>query len=76
MNITAAMIVRAMTAVASVCAYVPLYLCELFIFKIVGDKWDVKCLLSNGANPESYDPSLTHLLNLENSKAYFRMSSV
>ena len=44
--------------------------------KIVGDKWDVKCLLSNGANPESYDPSLTHLLNLENSKAYFRMGNI
>lgn len=44
--------------------------------KIVGDKWEIKCLLSNGANPESYDPSLTHLLNLENSKAYFRIGNV
>lgn len=44
--------------------------------KIAGDKWDVKCLLSNGANPESYDPSLTHLLNLENSTAYFRIGNI
>ena len=44
--------------------------------KIVGDKWEIKCLLSNGANPESYDPSLTHLLNLENSKAYFRIGYI
>lgn len=42
----------------------------------MGDKWEIKCLLSNGANPESYDPSLTHLLNLENSKAYFRIGNV
>lgn len=44
--------------------------------KIAGDNWDVKCLLSNGANPESYDPSLTHLLNLENSAAYFRIGNI
>lgn len=44
--------------------------------KIAGDKWDVKCLLSNGANPESYDPSLTHLLNIENSTAYFRIGNI
>lgn len=49
---------------------------KYFLEKIAGDKWDVKCLLSNGADPESYDPSMTHLLNLENSKAYFRMGNI
>lgn len=44
--------------------------------KIAGDKWDVKCLLSNGANPESYDPGLTHMLSLENSAAYFRIGNI
>lgn len=44
--------------------------------RIAGDKWDIKCLLSNGANPESYDPSLTHLLSLENSTAYFRIGNI
>ncbi|WP_300300363.1 zinc ABC transporter substrate-binding protein [uncultured Muribaculum sp.] len=44
--------------------------------QIVGDKWDVKCLLGNGANPESYDPSMTHLLNLEKSKAYMRIGNI
>ncbi len=44
--------------------------------QIVGDKWDVRCLLTNGANPESYDPSMTHLLNLENSKAYMRIGNI
>lgn len=44
--------------------------------KITGDKWDIKCLLSNGANPEFYDPSLSHLINLENCKAYFRIGNI
>lgn len=44
--------------------------------RIVGDKWDVKCLLGNGANPESYDPGMTHLINLETSKAYMRMGNI
>lgn len=49
---------------------------KYFLEKIAGDKWEVKCLLSNGANPETYDPSMTHLLNLETSKAYFRMGNI
>ncbi|MDE6191718.1 MAG: zinc ABC transporter substrate-binding protein [Muribaculum sp.] len=49
---------------------------KYFLEKIAGDRWEVKCLLSNGANPESYDPAMTHLLNLESSKAYFRMGNI
>lgn len=49
---------------------------KYFLEKIAGDKWEIKCLLSNGANPESYDPAMTHLLNLESSKAYFRMGNI
>lgn len=49
---------------------------KYFLEKIAGDKWDVKCLLSNGADPESYDPAMTHLLNLESSSAYFRMGNI
>lgn len=44
--------------------------------KIVGNKWEVKCLLNNTANPESFDPGMTHLLNLESSKAYFRIGNI
>lgn len=44
--------------------------------QIVGDKIDVRCLLANGGNPESYEPSLTHLMNLERSEAYFRIGNV
>lgn len=38
--------------------------------QIVGDRYDVNCLLADGANPETYDPSMTRLLNLERSSAY------
>lgn len=50
---------------------------QKFLLKqLAGDKWEVKCLLSNSADPESYDPSLSHLMNLENSDAYFRIGNI
>lgn len=49
---------------------------KYFLEKIAGDKWEIKCLLSNGGSPETYDPAMTHLLNLESSKAYFRMGNI
>ncbi len=47
-----------------------------FLEKIVGDKYDVLCLLSQGSNPEAYEPSFSHLINLESSKAYFCMGNI
>lgn len=47
-----------------------------FLEKIAGDKYDVLCLLTQGANPESYEPSFSHLINLEKSKAYFCMGNI
>lgn len=44
--------------------------------QIAGDRWEVRCLLANGANPESYDPGMTHLLNLEMSAAYMRIGHI
>lgn len=49
---------------------------KYFLEKIVGDKIDVKCLLATGGNPETYEPSLTHLMNLENSEAYFMIGNL
>lgn len=43
---------------------------------IVGDKMKVNCLLSNGADPETYDPSMTHLMNVEHSVAYFQIGHI
>lgn len=47
-----------------------------FLERIVGDKYDVLCLLTQGSNPESYEPGFNHLINLERSKAYFRMGNI
>lgn len=44
--------------------------------KIVGDAYNVRCLLSNGGNPESYDPSFANLLNTEKSVAFLRMGNI
>lgn len=47
-----------------------------FLEKIVGDKYDVLCLLAQGSNPESYEPSFNHLVNLEKSDAYFCIGNI
>lgn len=44
--------------------------------KIVGDKIQVRCLLTNGANPETYDPAMTHMLNLQKSLGYLRIGNI
>ncbi|MEG0010581.1 MAG: zinc ABC transporter substrate-binding protein [Muribaculaceae bacterium] len=44
--------------------------------KIVGDKIDIMCLLSQGSNPEAYEPNFSHLINLEKSDAYFRIGNI
>lgn len=44
--------------------------------QIVGDRMQVRCLLANGANPETYDPSMTHMINLQKSAAYLRVGNV
>lgn len=42
-----------------------------FLEKIVGDKYEVLCMLSQGSNPESYEPSFNHLVTLEKCDAFF-----
>lgn len=44
--------------------------------KITGDKVEVRTLISNGANPETYDPSLTHVINLSKSIGFLRMGNI
>lgn len=39
--------------------------------QIVGDKFRVVTLLSNGANPETYDPTIKARMDVENAKAFF-----
>ncbi|MCM1519141.1 MAG: zinc ABC transporter substrate-binding protein [Pseudoflavonifractor sp.] len=49
---------------------------KYFLEQITGDKIDVRCLLSSGANPENYEPSMSHLVNLGKSEAYFRIGNI
>ena len=43
---------------------------------ITGDRVQVRSLLTEGANPESYDPSVTHMYNLGKSLGYLRMGNI
>lgn len=49
---------------------------KYFLDKIAGDKINIVCLLGNGGNPETYEPSITHLAQLENSIAYFQIGHI
>ncbi len=49
---------------------------RFFLDKIVGDKMQVNCLLRNGDNPESYEPSMNDLMAVEESEAYIKMGNV
>lgn len=44
--------------------------------RIVGRYFDIICLLSQGSNPETYEPSMNHLMNLEKSQAYFLIGNI
>lgn len=46
---------------------------RFFLEQIVGDKYKVKSLIPAGNNPESYDPSPSQMIALENSSAYFKL---
>lgn len=49
---------------------------KYFLEKIVGDKYHVMCMLAQGSNPEAYEPSFSHLINLEKCRAYFCVGNI
>lgn len=49
---------------------------KYLVEQIAGDNLDVRCLLANGANPETYDPTVTNMMNLDKSIAFLRLGSV
>ncbi|MDE6484886.1 MAG: zinc ABC transporter substrate-binding protein [Duncaniella sp.] len=49
---------------------------KYLVEQIAGDNVEVRCLLSNGANPETYDPTVTNMMNLDKSIAYLRIGNV
>jgi len=44
--------------------------------RIVGDRMEVRCLLAHSGDPESYEPGMSQMLNLEKSEAYFRIGHI
>lgn len=44
--------------------------------QITGDRVQVRSLLTEGANPETYDPSVTHMFNLGNSLGYLMIGNI
>ena len=49
---------------------------KYFAEKIAGDRFDINCIVPNGMNPESYDPSPSHLVHLGKSRAYFKIGYI
>ena len=44
--------------------------------RIVGERIEVVSLLSQGSNPETYEPDMNHLMSLERSVAYFCIGNI
>lgn len=44
--------------------------------QIVGDRMEVKTLMANGGNPETYEPSFSHLANICRSIAFFQVGNL
>lgn len=49
---------------------------KFLLDRIVGDRMEVRCLLGQSSDPESYDPGMSQMLNLEKSVAYFRIGHI
>lgn len=49
---------------------------KYFLEQIVGDKMEVRSLLSQSANPENYEPSLSHMIDLDRAAAYFTIGNI
>ncbi len=49
---------------------------KFFAEQIAQDKWVVNCIVPSGSNPEAFDPSPAHLVQLGQSKAYFKVGQL
>lgn len=49
---------------------------KMLLEQIVGDRYDIRCLLAGASDPENYDPSFTNLLNTDKSVAFLRMGNI
>lgn len=44
--------------------------------QIAGDRVEVRTLIANGANPETFDPSVNHIMNLTKSIGFLRIGNI
>lgn len=44
--------------------------------QITGDRVEVRTLIANGTNPETFDPSVNHIMNLAKSIGFLRMGNI
>lgn len=49
---------------------------QYFVDKIAGDKVDVNVMVSNGNNPETYEPNAQQMMELSNSTLYLKVGSI
>ncbi len=49
---------------------------KYFLEQIVGDKMEVRSLLSQNANPENYEPGISHMADLDRAVAYFTIGNI
>lgn len=46
---------------------------KYFLEQIVGDKFEVNCIVPSGSNPESFDPAPSQMMILSQSEAFFKV---
>lgn len=46
---------------------------KYFLEQIVGDKFNVNCIVPTGSNPESFDPAPSQMVALSKSEAFFKV---
>ena len=44
--------------------------------QITGNRVEIRTLIANGANPETFDPSVNHIINLTKSIGFLRMGNI
>lgn len=49
---------------------------KYFVEKIAGEKVDVNVMVSNGNNPETYEPNAQQMMELSNSALYLKVGSI
>lgn len=49
---------------------------QYFVDKIAGDKVNVNVMVSNGNNPETYEPNAQQMMELSNSALYLKVGSI